>query len=327
MQPPRRLSRGALAHQPDVLVGQSARVRRRRPPPATASAGRRCSPPSSPTSRGWRTGRSPGTGPTMSVARWTASSCARGYDARAERRHDRRPRGDPPPPAGQRRGARSGALDPEHGRPRRGALGAGDRAPGRRARHRAPGGGAPPRLQPRAARPSCAGCSRRVSGRGTWPSTATWWPARWGSSSPAAAAAIRRSTPPSPTAAAGICSRLLVDAARHAVATYGATRLVIVADPDYHAAGIYESVGFRPWSGSAGCAGRLPPIGAPARTARPRARQRLGQAQRPPGVGGEVEQDRREDPEHHAGGAEQHRHRGHLRRRPGRGHAAGLRRR
>ncbi len=44
----------------------------------------------------------------------------------------------------------------------------------------------------------------------------------------------------------GICSRLLVDAARHAVATYGATHLVIVADPEYHAAGIYESVGFRP---------------------------------------------------------------------------------
>jgi ribosomal protein S18 acetylase RimI-like enzyme len=44
----------------------------------------------------------------------------------------------------------------------------------------------------------------------------------------------------------GICSRLLVDAARHAVAAYGAERLVIVADPDYHAAGIYESVGFRP---------------------------------------------------------------------------------
>lgn len=44
----------------------------------------------------------------------------------------------------------------------------------------------------------------------------------------------------------GICSRLLVDAARHAVATYGADRLVIVADPDYHAAGIYASVGFRP---------------------------------------------------------------------------------
>lgn len=44
----------------------------------------------------------------------------------------------------------------------------------------------------------------------------------------------------------GICTRLLVDAARHAVTTYGATDLVIVADPDYHAAAIYESVGFRP---------------------------------------------------------------------------------
>ena len=44
----------------------------------------------------------------------------------------------------------------------------------------------------------------------------------------------------------GICSRLLVDAARHATAAYGATRLVIAADPDYHAAAIYESVGFRP---------------------------------------------------------------------------------
>ncbi len=44
----------------------------------------------------------------------------------------------------------------------------------------------------------------------------------------------------------GICSRLLVDAARHAITTHGAEHLVIVADPDYHAAGIYESVGFRP---------------------------------------------------------------------------------
>ena len=44
----------------------------------------------------------------------------------------------------------------------------------------------------------------------------------------------------------GICTRLVVDAARHAVATFGATQLVIAADPDYHAAGIYESVGFRP---------------------------------------------------------------------------------
>jgi ribosomal protein S18 acetylase RimI-like enzyme len=55
----------------------------------------------------------------------------------------------------------------------------------------------------------------------------------------------------------GICSRLLVDAARHAVATYGATRLVIVADPDYHAASIYESVGFRPVERACGVC--LPP--------------------------------------------------------------------
>ena len=44
----------------------------------------------------------------------------------------------------------------------------------------------------------------------------------------------------------GICTRLLVDAAHHAVATFGATQLVIAADPEYHAAAIYESVGFRP---------------------------------------------------------------------------------
>jgi ribosomal protein S18 acetylase RimI-like enzyme len=44
----------------------------------------------------------------------------------------------------------------------------------------------------------------------------------------------------------GICSRLLVDAARHAASAYGAAHLVIVADPDYHAAAIYQSVGFQP---------------------------------------------------------------------------------
>jgi ribosomal protein S18 acetylase RimI-like enzyme len=43
----------------------------------------------------------------------------------------------------------------------------------------------------------------------------------------------------------GICSRLIVEAAQHAAAHNGARRLVIVADPDYHALGIYESVGFR----------------------------------------------------------------------------------
>lgn len=44
----------------------------------------------------------------------------------------------------------------------------------------------------------------------------------------------------------GICSRLVVDAAHHAADRHGARRLVIVADPEYHALGIYESLGFEP---------------------------------------------------------------------------------
>jgi predicted DCC family thiol-disulfide oxidoreductase YuxK/ribosomal protein S18 acetylase RimI-like enzyme len=44
----------------------------------------------------------------------------------------------------------------------------------------------------------------------------------------------------------GVCSRLVVDAARDAAASYGARHLVIAADPDYHALGLYESLGFRP---------------------------------------------------------------------------------
>jgi ribosomal protein S18 acetylase RimI-like enzyme len=59
----------------------------------------------------------------------------------------------------------------------------------------------------------------------------------------------------------GICSRMLVDAARDAVARYGATQLVIAADPDYHAAGIYESVGFRPTERVCGVC--RPPSGPP----------------------------------------------------------------
>lgn len=42
----------------------------------------------------------------------------------------------------------------------------------------------------------------------------------------------------------GICSRLVVEAARHATAEYGAERFVIVADLHYHALGLYESLGF-----------------------------------------------------------------------------------
>ncbi|MGH2927715.1 MAG: GNAT family N-acetyltransferase [Solirubrobacteraceae bacterium] len=42
----------------------------------------------------------------------------------------------------------------------------------------------------------------------------------------------------------GICSRLVVEAAHHAARVHGARRLVIAADPDYHALAIYESLGF-----------------------------------------------------------------------------------
>lgn len=42
----------------------------------------------------------------------------------------------------------------------------------------------------------------------------------------------------------GIASRLLVDAARHAARAYSAERFVIVADANYHALGLYESLGF-----------------------------------------------------------------------------------
>jgi ribosomal protein S18 acetylase RimI-like enzyme len=43
----------------------------------------------------------------------------------------------------------------------------------------------------------------------------------------------------------GICSRLVVEAARLALDDYGATRFVIVADAAYHALGLYESLGFQ----------------------------------------------------------------------------------
>jgi ribosomal protein S18 acetylase RimI-like enzyme len=43
----------------------------------------------------------------------------------------------------------------------------------------------------------------------------------------------------------GICSRLVVEAGRHGIEQFGAAKLVIVADPEYHALGLYESLGFR----------------------------------------------------------------------------------
>ncbi len=43
----------------------------------------------------------------------------------------------------------------------------------------------------------------------------------------------------------GICSRLVVDAAGHAAAEHSLRTLVIAADAEYHALGLYESLGFR----------------------------------------------------------------------------------
>jgi ribosomal protein S18 acetylase RimI-like enzyme len=43
----------------------------------------------------------------------------------------------------------------------------------------------------------------------------------------------------------GISSRLVVEAAHRAADDFGADRLVIAADPEYHALGLYESLGFK----------------------------------------------------------------------------------
>jgi ribosomal protein S18 acetylase RimI-like enzyme len=50
----------------------------------------------------------------------------------------------------------------------------------------------------------------------------------------------------------GICSRLVVEAAQHSAQHYGARRFVIAADPDYHALGLYESLGFERCERTAG---------------------------------------------------------------------------
>lgn len=44
----------------------------------------------------------------------------------------------------------------------------------------------------------------------------------------------------------GVASRLVVDAARDLMSHHQIDHFVIVADPDYHAIGIYESLGFKP---------------------------------------------------------------------------------
>jgi ribosomal protein S18 acetylase RimI-like enzyme len=50
----------------------------------------------------------------------------------------------------------------------------------------------------------------------------------------------------------GICSRLVVEAAHDATGRWPIRQFVIVADPDYHALGIYESLGFRQLEHTAG---------------------------------------------------------------------------
>jgi RimJ/RimL family protein N-acetyltransferase len=50
----------------------------------------------------------------------------------------------------------------------------------------------------------------------------------------------------------GVCSRLVVAAARHAAEEHRIDQFVIVADPDYHAMGLYESLGFKPLEHTAG---------------------------------------------------------------------------
>ena len=44
----------------------------------------------------------------------------------------------------------------------------------------------------------------------------------------------------------GVCSRLLVEACRHSERHHSTDDFVIVADAGYHAAGLYESLGFSP---------------------------------------------------------------------------------
>jgi predicted GNAT family acetyltransferase len=44
----------------------------------------------------------------------------------------------------------------------------------------------------------------------------------------------------------GLCGTLVHHAAQHAFRTWGVKTLVMVANPEYHAARIYESVDFRP---------------------------------------------------------------------------------
>jgi ribosomal protein S18 acetylase RimI-like enzyme len=57
----------------------------------------------------------------------------------------------------------------------------------------------------------------------------------------------------------GICSRLVVAAARDTASRHRIGQFVIVADPDYHAMGLYESLGFQQLEHTAGVCKQPPP--------------------------------------------------------------------
>ncbi len=242
----------------------------RRPPPVTASGGRRCSPRSSPTTRA-STHRTFAWDRTDDARGAVDSEFgARGYEHRPERRHDRDARTRSIPTRGP-----TPRCEVKAARPRRRA------APTSAAGSRCSSSRSAARDTERSATEE----AHRVFSRARQAELRAIVPGRRGSlvrgprRRPRGRldghrrhrrGASRRRYQAVDTALThrrrGICSRLLVDAARHAVATYGATDLVIVADPDYHAAGIYESVGFRPSSGCAACAAHPRPAAATPRT-------------------------------------------------------------
>ena len=56
----------------------------------------------------------------------------------------------------------------------------------------------------------------------------------------------------------GICSRLVVEAARHSATQHRIEHFVIAADPAYHALHLYESLGFKRWERVVGVCRRPP---------------------------------------------------------------------
>lgn len=75
-----------------------------------------------------------------------------------------------------------------------------------------------------------------LTGGRSWGAAASW--------SPGLAVAFQAVDTAAPYRRRGICSRLVVEAVQRSAERYGAERFVIAADPEYHALGLYESLGF-----------------------------------------------------------------------------------